>query len=192
MNVGHPPCPGRARGEKVAIIGGGPAGMTCAYQLALRGYRSTVFESLPKAGGMIRVGIPDYRLPKKILDQEIDNILRLGVELKTNTAMGRDFTLDDLKTQGYKAVFLGVGCHVGSKMNVPGEDAAGVVQGVDFLRRQALGEPQPVGKKLAVIGGGNVAMDVACTARRLGSDVTILYRRSRDEMPAHAHEIEQA
>ena len=180
------------RGEKVAIVGGGPAGITCAYHLALRGYKSTVFEALPKAGGMLRVGIPDYRLPKNILDQEIDNILRLGVELKTNTAMGRDFTLDDLKKQGYKAVFLGVGCHVGSKMNVPGEEAEGVVQGVDFLRRQALGEPNPVGKKLAVIGGGNVAMDVACTARRLGSDVTIVYRRSREEMPAHGHEIEQA
>jgi len=180
------------RGEKVAIVGSGPAGMTCAYHLALRGYRSTVFEALPKAGGMLRVGIPDYRLPKNILDQEIDNILRLGVELKTNTAMGRDFTLDDLTKQGYKAVFLGVGCHVGSKMNVPREDAEGVIQGVDFLRRHALGEPQPVGKKLAVIGGGNVAMDVACTARRLGSEVTIVYRRSREEMPAHGHEIEQA
>jgi heterodisulfide reductase subunit A-like polyferredoxin len=193
VNVEDIPLPqAEPRGEKVAIVGGGPAGMTCAYHLALRGYRSTVFEALPKAGGMLRVGIPDYRLPKNILDQEIDNILRLGVELKTNTAMGRDFTLNDLKKQGYKAIFLGVGCHVGSKMNVPGEDAEGVVQGVDFLRRQALGEPQPVGKKLAVIGGGNVAMDVACTARRLGSDVTIVYRRSRDEMPAHAHEIEQA
>jgi heterodisulfide reductase subunit A-like polyferredoxin len=180
------------KSEKVAIVGGGPAGLTCAYHLALRGYRSTVFEALEKPGGMLRVGIPDYRLPKNILDQEINNILRLGVELKTNTAMGRDFTLDDLKKQGYKAVFLGVGCHVGSKLNVPGEDAAGVVQGVEFLRRQALGEPNPVGKKLAVIGGGNVAMDVACTARRLGSDVTIVYRRSREEMPAHGHEIEQA
>ena len=193
VNVEGIPLPqAEPRGEKVAIVGGGPAGMTCAYHLALRGYRSTIFESLPKAGGMLRVGIPDYRLPKNILDQEIDDILRLGVELKTNTAMGRDFTLNDLKKQGYKAIFLGVGCHVGSKMNVPGEDAEGVVQGVDFLRRQALGEPQPVGKKLAVIGGGNVAMDVACTARRLGSDVTIVYRRSREEMPAHAHEIEQA
>jgi heterodisulfide reductase subunit A-like polyferredoxin len=182
----------KPRGEKIAIVGSGPAGLTCAYHLALYGYRPTVFEALPKPGGMLQVGIPDYRLPKDVLDREIDNILRFGVELKTNSALGRDFTLDDLKKQGYKAVFLGVGCHVGAKLNIPGEDADGVVQGVNFLRRRALGEDQPVGKKLAVIGGGNVAMDVACTARRLGSDVTIVYRRSREEMPAHGHEIEQA
>jgi heterodisulfide reductase subunit A-like polyferredoxin len=104
------------RGEKVAIVGAGPAGLTCAYHLALRGYRPTIFEALPQAGGMLRVGIPDYRLPKEILDQEINHILRLGVELKTNTAMGRDFTLDSLLQEGYKAVFLGVGCHVGLKL----------------------------------------------------------------------------
>ena len=181
-----------AKSEKVAIIGSGPAGLTCAYHLALKGYRPTIFEALPKAGGMLRVGIPDYRLPKDVLDQEIDNILRLGVELKTNTALGRDFTLDGLLDEGYKAVFLGIGCHVGKPLGIPGEDAQGVIQGVEFLRRHNLGEPQTVGKRLAVIGGGNVAIDVACTARRLGSEVTIVYRRSREEMPAFAHEIEQA
>jgi heterodisulfide reductase subunit A-like polyferredoxin len=180
------------RGEQIAIIGSGPAGLTCAFHLALAGYRPTIFEALPVAGGMLRVGIPDYRLPKKILDQEINNILRLGVELKTNTALGRDFTLDDLFSQGYKAVFLAVGCHVGSKLDIPGEEADGVLQGVDLLRCKALGEPLKVGKKLAIIGGGNVAIDVACTARRLGSEVTIVYRRSREEMPAHDWEIEQA
>jgi heterodisulfide reductase subunit A-like polyferredoxin len=181
-----------AQSEKVAIVGSGPAGLACAYHLARKGYRPTIFEALPKAGGMLRVGIPDYRLPKDVLDREIDNILRLGVELKTNTALGRDFTLDDLTMQGYQAIFLGIGCHVGKPLGIPGEDAPGVLQGVEFLRRHNLGQPQEIGKSLAVIGGGNVAIDVACTARRLGSQVTIVYRRSREEMPAFAHEIEQA
>ena len=181
-----------AKSDRVAIIGSGPAGLACAYHLALKGYRPTIFEALPKAGGMLRVGIPDYRLPKDILDREIDNILRLGVELKTDTALGRDFTLDELLEEGYKAVFLGIGCHVGKPLGIPGEDAEGVIQGVEFLRRANLKEPLTVGKRLAVIGGGNVAIDVACTARRLGSEVTIVYRRSREEMPAFAHEVEQA
>jgi heterodisulfide reductase subunit A-like polyferredoxin len=181
-----------AKPDKIAIIGSGPAGLACAYHLARKGYRPTIFEALPKAGGMLRVGIPDYRLPKDVLDREIDHILRLGVELKTNTALGRDFTLDGLFDQGYKAAFLGIGCHVGKPLGVPGEEADGVIQGVEFLRRQNLKEPLTVGKRLAVIGGGNVAIDVACTARRLGSDVTIVYRRSREEMPAFGHEIEQA
>jgi heterodisulfide reductase subunit A-like polyferredoxin len=186
------PPPVEARPEKIAIIGSGPAGLACAYHLARKGYRPTIFEALSKAGGMLRVGIPDYRLPKDVLDREIDNILRLGVEIKYNTALGRDFTLDSLFDEGYKAVFIGIGCHVGKPLGISGEDAPGVVQGVDFLRRHNLGEPQAVGKSLAVIGGGNVAIDVACTARRLGSKVTIVYRRSREEMPAFHHEVEQA
>ncbi|MBU4231973.1 MAG: FAD-dependent oxidoreductase [Proteobacteria bacterium] len=181
-----------AKSDRVAIIGSGPAGLACAYHLALKGYRPTILEALPKAGGMLRVGIPDYRLPKDILDREIDNILRLGVELKTDTALGRDFTLDELLEEGYKAVFLGIGCHVGKPLGIPREEAQGVIQGVEFLRRANLKEPLTVGKRLAVIGGGNVAIDVACTARRLGSEVTIVYRRSREEMPAFAHEVEQA
>ena len=181
-----------AKPEKIAVIGSGPAGLACAYHLALKGYRPTIFEALGKAGGMLRVGIPDYRLPKDVLDREIDYILGLGVALKTNTALGRDFTLDGLFDQGYKAAFLGIGCHVGKPLGIPGEDADGVIQGVEFLRRHNLGEPLTVGKRLAVIGGGNVAIDVACTARRLGSAVTIVYRRGRSEMPAFAHEIEQA
>jgi NADPH-dependent glutamate synthase beta subunit-like oxidoreductase len=180
------------RPEKIAIIGSGPAGLTCAYHLALKGYRPTIFEALPKAGGMLRVGIPDYRLPKDVLDREIDNILRLGVELKTNTALGRDITLDDLKAQGYQAIFLGLGCHVGKTLKISNEDIPGVIQGVEFLRRQNLGETVPLGKRVAIIGGGNVAIDVACTARRLGSQVTVIYRRSLEEMPAFRHEIEQA
>ncbi len=180
------------RPEKIAIIGAGPAGLTCAYHLALRGYRPTIFEALPVAGGMLRVGIPDYRLPKEVLDREINNILNLGVEIKYNTALGRDFTLDSLFADGYKAVFLGLGCHVGMKMKIPNEDAPGVMQGVEFLRRYALKEPLELGKQVAVIGGGNVAIDVACTALRLGSKVTIVYRRTSEEMPAHPWEVEQA
>jgi heterodisulfide reductase subunit A2 len=181
-----------ARPEKIAIIGSGPAGLSCAYHLALKGYRPTIFEALEKPGGMLRVGIPDYRLPKDVLDREIDNILRWGVTLKTNTALGKDFTLDGLFDEGYQAVFLGLGCHVGKPLGIPGEEADGVIQGVEFLRKKNLGEPLEVGKRLAVIGGGNVAIDVACTGRRLGSEVTIIYRRSREEMPAHAWEIDQA
>jgi len=183
---------GEARPEKVAIIGSGPAGLSCAYHLARRGYRPTIFEALPVTGGMLRVGIPDYRLPKAVLDREIDNILRLGVDLKLNTALGRDFTLDSLFADGYKAVFLAIGCHVGMKLGVPGEDAEGVMQGVEFLRKFALKEPFKLGKHVAVIGGGNVAIDVACTALRLGSKVTLVYRRTREEMPAHPWEVEQA
>ncbi len=186
------PPPVEARPEKVAIIGSGPAGLACAYHLVLKGYRPTIFEALDKPGGMLRVGIPDYRLPKDVLDREIDNILRLGVELKTNTALGKDFTLDELFDQGYKTVFLGLGCHVGKPLGILNEDADGVIQGVEFLRKKNLGQPLTVGQRLAVIGGGNVAIDVACTARRLGSEVTIVYRRSREEMPAFHHEIEQA
>ena len=181
-----------AKSEKSPSSAPGPAGLTCAYHLALKGYRPTIFEALPKAGGMLRVGIPDYRLPKDVLDQEIDNILRLGVELKTNTALGRDFTLDGLLSEGYQGRLPGLRLPRGQTLGIPGEDAAGVIQGVEFLRRHNLGEPLESGKRLAVIGGGNVAMDVACTARRMGSEVTIVYRRSREEMPAFAHEIEQA
>uniref|UniRef100_A0A7V6A5B5 FAD-dependent oxidoreductase n=1 Tax=Desulfobacca acetoxidans TaxID=60893 RepID=A0A7V6A5B5_9BACT len=180
------------RSERVAIIGSGPAGLACAYHLVRRGYRPTIFEALPKAGGMLRVGIPDYRLPKEVLNREIDHIVRLGVELRTNTALGRDFTLDELFDQGYQAVFLGIGCHLGRALGIPGEEAPGVIQGVEFLRRHNLGEPLTVGKRVAVIGGGNVAIDVACTAKRLGAEVTIVYRRTREEMPAFTHEIEQA
>jgi heterodisulfide reductase subunit A-like polyferredoxin len=175
----------------VAIIGSGPAGLTCAYHLRLQGYRPTIFEALPKPGGMMRVGIPEYRLPRQVLDQEINKILSLGVELKTETALGKDLTIDDLFNQGYKAVFLGIGCHKGRSLGIEGEETPGVLQGVDFLRLHNLGSSFNVGKKIAVIGGGNVALDVASAARRYGASVTIVYRRSREEMPAHAWEIDQ-
>ena len=180
------------RPEKVAIVGGGPAGLSCAYHLARAGYKPTIFEALPVLGGMLKVGIPDYRLPHAVLQGEIDNILSLGVEVKYNTAMGRDFTLESLKEDGFQAVFLAIGCHVGMKLGIPGEEAEGVMQGVDFLRKYTLKEPFTLGKRVAVIGGGNVAIDVSCSALRLGSKVTIVYRRSREEMPAFEHEVEQA
>ncbi|MGC8907451.1 MAG: FAD-dependent oxidoreductase [Desulfomonilaceae bacterium] len=180
------------REEKVAIVGSGPAGLSAAYYLALKGYGVTIFEASSVLGGWLRLGIPEYRLPKDVLDKEINHILSLGVEVKTNTALGRDFTLEDLSQQGYKATFLGVGCQKGARLGVPGEESEGVIQGVDLLRSVALGQSIPPIKKAAVIGGGNVAIDAARTLLRLGAEVTILYRRSRQEMPAYDEEVKAA
>ena len=182
-----------ASGKKVAVIGSGPAGLTCAHDLAWLGYGVTVFEALPVAGGMLAVGIPEYRLPRDILNAEIGAIKRLGVEIKTNVRIGEDILLDDLFQQGFEAVFISVGCHNSLTLGIPGEEAEGVVHGVNFLRDLHLGKETPVGKKVAVIGGGNVAMDAARSCLRLGAGkVSILYRRSRQEMPASDEEIEAA
>lgn len=181
------------RDERVAIIGSGPAGLSAAYQLARKGIMSTIFEALPKAGGMLRVGIPDHRLPPDILDLEIEIITNMGVELKTNTPLGTDLTVDDLFEQGFKAVYLALGAHKGITLNVPGEQAEGVRQGVDFLREVNLSGSAPVGKHVAIIGGGNVAIDVARSAVRMGAEsVQIIYRRTRAEMPAWEEEIQAA
>ncbi|RLB40502.1 MAG: 4Fe-4S ferredoxin, partial [Deltaproteobacteria bacterium] len=181
------------REEKVAIIGSGPAGLSAAYHLARRGIKSTIFEALPEAGGMLRVGIPPHRLPRDILDKEIEIITKLGVEIKTNTPLGPDLTIDDLFSQGYKAVYLALGAHKGIELGVPGEKAQGVRQGVDFLREVNLTGKATVGSKVAIIGGGNVAIDVARSAVRLGArEVTIVYRRTRAEMPAWEEEIQAA
>jgi len=181
------------REEKVAIIGSGPAGLSGAYHLARRGILSTIFEALPVAGGMLRVGIPDHRLPPAILDQEIEVITNLGVEIVTNSALGSDFTLDDLFDKGYRAVFLATGAHKGIDLGIPGEKAEGVRQGVDFLREVNLSGKAPVGNRVAIIGGGNVAIDVARCAVRLGAkEVNIIYRRTRAEMPAWEEEIRAA
>jgi len=181
------------RKEKVAIIGSGPAGLSAAYHLARKGVLSTIFESLPKAGGMLRVGIPEHRLPRDVLDNEIEVITNLGVEIKTNTPLGPDLTIDDLFAQGYKSVYVAIGAHKGFELGVPGERAAGVRQGVDFLREVNLTGKAEVGKRVAIIGGGNVAIDVARCAVRLGAEkVNIIYRRTRGEMPAWEEEIHAA
>ena len=182
-----------AREEKVAIIGSGPAGLSCAYHLARKGILSTIYESLPEPGGMLRVGIPAHRLPRKILDQEIEVITNLGVEIKTNTALGKDVAVDDLLKNGYNAVYLALGAHKGIELGIPGEKSNGVRQGVDFLREVNLSGKAEVGNKVAIIGGGNVAIDVARSAVRLGADeVSIIYRRTRTEMPAWEEEIQAA
>jgi heterodisulfide reductase subunit A-like polyferredoxin len=179
--------------EKVAIIGSGPAGLSCAYHLAKKGVLSTIFESLPEPGGMLRVGIPAHRLPREILDQEIEVITNLGVELKTNTALGSDVSIDGLLGDGYKAVYLAIGAHKGIELGIPGEKSNGVRQGVDFLKEVNLTGKAATGKKMAIIGGGNVAIDVARSAVRLGAaEVNIIYRRTRDEMPAWEEEIQAA
>lgn len=179
-----------SNGDKVAIIGSGPAGLTCAYYLALEGYKVIIFEALPVAGGMLSVGIPEYRLPRQILNFEIDNIVKLGVEIKTNTAVGRDVQLADIKNE-FKAIFIAAGAHQGIKMGIPGEDVAGVIDAVDFLRAVNLGQKIEIGTKVAVVGGGNAAVDAARSASRLGSEVVVLYRRTRAEMPADEEEIEE-
>ncbi len=178
--------------EKVAVVGSGPAGLSAAYYLALQGYKVSIFEAGPVLGGWLRVGIPEYRLPRDVLDKEINHILNLGVEAKTNTAFGKDVTYQDLKDQGYKAFFMGVGCQKGAKLAIAGEDAEGVIQGVDFLRDAALGKAPMDIKNAVVIGGGNVAIDAARTLGRLGAQVNILYRRSRLEMPAFGEEVDAA
>ncbi len=184
---------GELRGERVAIVGSGPAGLTAAAFLAQKGYPVTIFEALPVVGGMLRVGIPSYRLPRDVLDQEIDTIRSLGVEIKTNVRLGRDLTLEDLFRQNYRAVFLAVGAHRDLKLGIPGEDNPNVIPGVVFLRKVNLGEKVEVGERVGVIGGGNVAIDAARAALRLGAkEVTILYRRSREEMPAYEEDVEEA
>jgi len=181
------------RGRSVAVVGAGPGGLSCAYYLALRGYSVTVFEKEDEPGGVLRYGIPEYRLPKAILARDIDYIRQCGVEIVCSTALGRDFTLEDLRNRGYEAVFLAVGCSTGAKLGIPGEDAAGVIQGIDFLKASAQSRSIDVGSSAAVIGGGNVAIDAARTLVRLGvGQVTIVYRRSREEMPAYDEEIDAA
>ncbi len=179
-----------ATGKKVAIVGSGPAGLTAGYYLAKQGHAVTVFEQYAVAGGMMRVGIPDYRLPPAVLEQEIDEIKAAGVAIKLNT---RVESLDELFTQGYQAIFVAPGAHRGMKLGVTGEDSPGVIDGAAFLRRVNLGEKVAVGDRVAVIGGGNVAIDSARTALRLGAgEVSIIYRRTRDEMPASPEEVEAA
>jgi len=180
------------RDEKVAIIGSGPAGLSAAFFLAKKGIRSTIFEALPKAGGMLRVGIPDHRLPPEVLDREIEVVTNLGVEIKTNTPLGPNLSVDDLM-KDFKSVFLAIGAHKGIELGIPGENVNGVKQGVQFLKEVNLTGKTTVGKKIAIIGGGNVAIDVSRAAVRMGAkEVTIVYRRTSREMPAFKEEVKAA
>ena len=176
--------------KKVAVVGSGPAGLACAYYLRKLGYPVTIFEAYSELGGMLRVGIPQYRLPREVVDTEVQRLIHMGVEIKANT---RVISLDLLFDMGYKAVFITVGAHQSLRMGIEGEESPGVIDGATFLREVNLGLKPSLGEEVAVVGGGNVAMDAARAAVRLGaSKVSILYRRSRAEMPAGPDEIEQA
>ena len=187
------PEPKADTGKHVAIVGGGPGGLTAAYFLRLNGHKVTVYDAMPKMGGMLRYGIPDYRLPQEILDDEISHIQAIGVEMKNGFRLGQSFTLDELRT-GHDAVLLAIGAWSSAPLRCPGEDRDGVVGGIDFLREVALGNASDLADKhIAVVGGGNTAMDACRTALRLGAaSVTNIYRRTKDEMPAQAIEILEA
>lgn len=186
-------------GKKVAIVGSGPAGLLASYDLALKGHEPTIFEALPVAGGMLAVGIPEYRLPKEVLNREIDLVRRFGVEIKTNVCIGKDLTLTDLKNKGFETIFIAVGTHVSRKLGIPGENLTRVIPATEFLRTVNLGQKVEMGKKIAVIGGGDASVDSARTALRLAQkqfkdnvEVFIIYRRSLEEMPAQKTEIDEA
>jgi len=180
----------KERKEKIAIIGSGPAGMSCAYHLAKLHYEVTVFESLPFAGGVLRMGIPSYRLPKDVLDREISNIEALGVEIRTGVSIGEEIKIEELKD--YQAIFIATGAHRSRGLNIPGEKGRGTLSGLDILKRINLNGKVKMGEKVAIIGGGNTAIDVARSVIRLGKKATILYRRSKEEMPAFEDEIMEA
>ncbi len=200
-NATEPPKKPETNGHKVAIIGSGPAGLTCAGDLAKMGYEVTVFEALHKAGGVLVYGIPEFRLPKAIVQKEVDTLKQLGVEVAVNTVVGKTITIDELMGEmGFEAVFIGSGAGLPKFMNIPGENLQGVYSANEFLTRINLmkayqdGSSTPIkhSLKVAVVGGGNVAMDAARCAKRLGADVHIIYRRSMAELPARHEEVEHA
>ena len=179
--------------QKVAIIGAGPAGLSCAYYLARMGYENvTVFDRNPQPGGMLVMGIPSYRLDRAALKGEIEVLEKMGVHFQMNTEVGKDVTIEELRAQGYKGFYVAIGAQKSSKLNIPGEELQGVFGGVDFLREVNLGNKPEIGKKCAVIGGGNVAMDVCRTALRLGAETYVVYRRGEKEMPADKEEVAEA
>mgnify|MGYP001705958638 CR=1 FL=1 len=184
---------GRPYTEKIAVIGAGPAGMSCAYYLANKGYPVTVFDRNPVPGGMLTLGIPSFRLEKDVLNAEIDILREMGVEFQCGVEVGRDITIEQLRAQGYKGFYVAIGAQKSAKLRIPGEELDGVYGGVDFLRAVNLGHETHIGKRCAVIGGGNVAMDVCRSAVRLGADETyVLYRRSEAELPADPEEVKEA
>lgn len=188
-----PPTTGRLFDEKIAIIGAGPAGLSCAYYLALKGYKPTVFEKNEKPGGMLVYGIPSFKLEKNIVDAEIDVIRELGVDIRCGVEIGKDITLDELRAQGYKAFYIAIGCQGGRKAGILGEDAEGVMTAVEFLKTVGQDETYPVEGRTVVVGGGNVAIDVARTSGRCGaSEVSMYCLENREIMPASVEEIEEA
>lgn len=188
-----PPTTGRLFEEKIAIIGGGPAGLSCAFYLAEKGYKPTVFEKNEKPGGMLVYGIPSFKLEKDVVEAEIDVMRQMGVEIKGGIEVGKDITLEELRKQGYKAFYLAIGCQGGRKANIQGEDAEGVMTAVDFLRTVGDNQNYPVEGRTVVVGGGNVAIDVARTASRCGaSEVSMFCLESREIMPASEEEITEA
>ncbi|NLX77418.1 MAG: NADPH-dependent glutamate synthase [Clostridiaceae bacterium] len=190
------------KNKKVAVIGSGPAGLTCAADLAKMGYSVTIFEAFHTPGGVLMYGIPEFRLPKDLVQREIDTVRKLGVEIKTNMVVGKSITIDELKEEGYEAIFIGSGAGLPNFMGIPGENLNGVYSANEFLTRINLMKaylypevdtPVKVGRNVAVVGGGNVAMDAARSAKRLGAEnVYIVYRRSEAEMPARLEEIHHA
>ncbi|MFC2122353.1 NAD(P)-binding protein [Bacteroidota bacterium] len=186
------PTPREKSGKRVAVIGSGPAGMTCAYFLSLLGHEITVFEASPLPGGIPRIGIPEYRLPGDVVDREINQIARLGIDIRTGTSVGKDISFEDIAKE-YDACFIAVGAQGAMKLNITGEDSQGVIPGLDFLKGIALGKEPGLGPRVVVIGGGNVAIDAARTARRMGAkEVQIICLESKDIMPAYPEEVEEA
>lgn len=178
---------------RVAVVGSGPAGLAAAYDLAVKGYPVTVFESDSQLGGMLRQAIPEYRLPTHILEKQLQYIRETGVSFVTNAALGRDFTLDSLKAEGYAAVLIATGASLGKKSDLPGAELTGVLCGLDFVKSVKAGRPASLGDRVVVVGGGNTAVDAALCAKKAGArDVTVVYRRTREEMPATAEEIRMA
>jgi NADPH-dependent glutamate synthase beta subunit-like oxidoreductase len=178
-------------GKKVAIIGAGPSGLSAADDLARLGYSVKIYESIPILGGMLNVGIPPYRLPREVVQQAIDEVRRLEVEILTDTPIGKELNLETLRKE-YDAVYIAAGAHKAEKLGIPGEDLQGVIHGVTFMRMVNLGEDLKIGQKVAVVGGGNTAMDTARSSFRLhAKEVSILYRRTREEMPVDHRELEQ-
>jgi NADPH-dependent glutamate synthase beta subunit-like oxidoreductase len=191
--------PAGASDAKVAVVGSGPAGLTVASELSRKGYVVTVFESMPQAGGMMQKGIPEYRLPRRVLTKELEFIEGLGVEIRTGVTVGKDLSLDDFRKEGYRAVFVGTGAHKSQRLKIEGSGLKGVVNALDFLWKVNSGDRFEIGKRVVVIGGGNVAVDAARsaltarTALKMGAEeVVILYRRSREEMPANPWEVKEA
>jgi len=183
----------KAHKEKIAIVGSGPAGLTASYELARKGYRVTIFESLSELGGMLRVGIPEFLLPKSVVNAEIRHIRNWGVEIRTDVLVGKDVTIEGLLIKGYSAIFIATGAHKSRSLRVEGEELEGVFNALDLLKKTNMGMDVELGKRVAVIGGGNVAVDASRAALRLGAEeVNILYRRSREEMPVNPWEVKKA